>query len=336
MDYMGNLNEVNNMLPKVTVIMPIYNVGKYLEKSINSVLNQTYKNFELYLVDDGSTDNSPEIVDVFAKKDNRIIAVHQNNSGVDAARNVGIKQGTGKYMALIDSDDYYHETYLEKLVATAEESKSDLVVCGFEPFGVDNPPKVKILEAEEVDKIQAMKHLLGYNSFNGYVWNKLFRLDVVKENHLLFEDGYWACDDLLFSGNYIYHCNKVRIIEDKLYYYRQVGSGANRSRYSGKVKFDKKWMASFKVTAHFRDLFGEEVYSACNLHEVREAGIVLRSMAAGNYSGEEYKELKKLMKRNWWEFVKSQEVSYTQKLSVFLSALSPKLELTIWKKINKV
>lgn len=322
---------------KVTVIMPIYNVEPYLSKCIESVINQTYKNFELFLVDDGSKDDSPEIVDKYASIDPRIIPVHQVNSGVDAARNVGLERGTGKYVAFIDSDDWYDKLYLEKLVKTAESGDSQLVVCNFEPVGVDNPPKVKDIGTGVFNKEEAMTHLLGYNTFNGYVWNKLFFMDVIKEHNLRFQDGFWACDDVLYAGDYIFYCEKITVINDKLYYYRQNNAGANRVRYSGKVAFDKKWMSSFIVTKHFKELFNNKrVTKACDLHEVREASIVLRSMAAGGYRGEEYHQLKDIVKQNAGAFYRSKEAGYTQKLSVFLTNLSPELELKVWKLVNKV
>ena len=322
---------------KVTVIMPIYNVAPYLSKCIESVLSQSYENFELFLVDDGSKDESPKIIDKYATQDNRISPVHQVNSGVDAARNVGLEKGTGKYVAFIDSDDWYEKEYLEKLVSTAEVSNAQMVVCNFEPVGVDNPPKVKDIGECTVDKISAMRHLLGYNSFNGYVWNKLFLMSIIRENNLRFQDGYWACDDVLYAGDYIYYCDKITVINNKLYYYRQNNAGANRVRYSRKVDFDKKWMSSFSVTKHFRELFDNSaVTTACKLHEVREASIVLRSMAAGGYKGKEYYQLRKIIKDNIYAFFKSDEARYTQKLSVFLTAISPKLELKVWKIVNKV
>ena len=323
--------------PKVTVIMPIYNVAPYLAKCIESVLNQSYKNFELFLVDDGSKDDCPEIIDRYAKQDSRIIPIHQINSGVDAARNVGLDKGTGKYVAFIDSDDWYDEAYLNKMVTTAENSDSQMVVCNFKPVGVQNPPKVKNIGEGIFNRETAMRHLLGYNNFNGYVWNKLFLMDIIRENKLCFKDGYWACDDVLYAGEYIYYCDKITVIGDKLYYYRQNNTGANRVRYSGKVPFDKKWMSSFIVTEYFNKLFKNEIVTnACILHEVREASFVLRSMAAGGYKGAEYTQLTKIIKDNATLFYKDKDSGYTQKLSVWLTSISPKLELKVWKFINRI
>ena len=325
-----------NSSPMVSVLMPIYRVEKYLPESIESVLNQTYHNLELILVDDGSPDKCPELVDSYAKRDQRIVAVHQKNSGVDAARNNALDLAKGKYIAFIDSDDAYEPNYLKTLVYYAEKSQSELVSCSFIPFGVDNPPKFKLLPTQECDRDTAVEYLLGYNSFNGYVWNKLFLKSLIQKNHLRFQDGYWACDDVLFAGNYLYYCKRIKILEDALYRYRQVPSGANRVRYSGKVPFQKKWLSPFKVTDHFKELYkSEKVVKACELHEVREAGIALRAMVASKYQGEEYGELRKLVRKKAGAFYRSRGSSTYQKFSIFLTQVSPKLELSVWRLMNK-
>lgn len=323
-------------MEKVSVLMPIYNVEKYLKESIESVLAQTYRNFELILVDDGSPDECGKIIDEYAKQDDRVIAIHQENTGVDAARNNAIKHAIGKYIAFIDSDDAYESRYLELLVNAIEMTHSDMAVCSFTPFGTENPPKFKKIQKQVVNRNTAVEMLLGYNSVNGYVWNKLFKKEIIDDHDIRFEDGYWACDDILFAGNYMYYCNNISIIDDALYRYRQVASGANRVRYSG-VPFEKKWMSSFMVTKHFKELYlNKNIENACDLHEAREASIVLRAIAASGYSGSEYKKLFDVVKKNKWKFIKSQSSSYFQKLSVLLTCVSPKLELKVWKNINKV
>ena len=323
-------------MEKVSVLMPIYNVEKYLRESIDSVLKQTYPDFELILVDDGSPDGCGKIIDEYANQDDRVIAIHQKNAGVDAARNNAIRRATGKYIAFIDSDDAYEKNYIEKLVGAIEQDDSDMSVCGFIPFGIDNPPKFKIVSKRTVNSKTAIKLALGYNSVNGYVWNKLFKKEIIEREHIQFEDGYWACDDLLFTGNYIYHCKKISVIEDALCRYRQVASGANRVRYSG-VPFDKKWMSSFKVTSHFKDIYQDsDVELACDLHEVREASIVLRAMAASGYKDDEYKELIEIIRKNLFKFITDNYSSYYQKMSVILTFISPKLELSVWKVLNKI
>lgn len=330
------MGEIKGMNEKVSVIMPIYNVEKYLRESIESVLNQTYGNFELFLVDDGSPDNCPKIIDEYAQMDKRIIAIHQDNAGVDAARNNAIDRANGKYIAFIDSDDAYEKKYLELLVNAIEKNSCDMSVCSFIPFGIENPPKFKTISEQTVDRNSAVELLLGYNSVNGYVWNKLFKRELIDEHNIRFQDGYWACDDVLFAGSYMHYCKNIVIIENPLYRYRQVASGANRVRYSG-VAFDQRWMSSFNVTAYFKNLYRDKmVEDACDMHEAREASIVLRAVAASNYSGPECDRLLEIVKKNVWKFIKSKKSSYFQKISVLLTCISPKLELYVWKKINGI
>lgn len=323
-------------MEKVSILMPIYNVEKYLSECIDSVLAQTYKNFELIMVDDGSPDNCGKIIDEYANIDDRIVAIHQKNCGVDFARNNAIEHANGKYIAFIDSDDTYETEFIEKLVYAIEHDKSDMAVCSFIPFGVDNLPKFKIISKGIIDGCTGMKFALGYNSVNGYVWNKMFKREIIEREHIRFEKGYLSCEDILFTGNYMFFCEKISILDDALYHYRQVKFGANRVRYSG-VKFDNKWMSSFKMTKYFRNQYkNSEVDLACNLHDVREASIVLRSIVSSNYKGKESRELQKIIRKYAFRFIMDKNSSYYQKISVLLTFISPKLEYKVWKFLNKV
>ena len=116
---------------KISVIIPVYKVEKYLNKCVESVINQTYKNLEILLVDDGSPDKCPEMCDAWAKKDSRIKVIHKQNGGVADARNIGIENATGKYIAFIDSDDYLNKTMYQKLFEKITTTNSDICMCGF-------------------------------------------------------------------------------------------------------------------------------------------------------------------------------------------------------------
>lgn len=116
----------------ISVIIPIYNVEEYLEKCVNSVLNQTYSDLEIILVDDGSTDNSGKICDELKNKDNRIIVIHQENQGLSAARNAGIAKALGEYIAFVDSDDYIMEDMYETLYKNLEKTDADISICKYQ------------------------------------------------------------------------------------------------------------------------------------------------------------------------------------------------------------
>ena len=135
-------------MPKVSVIIPVYNVEQYLNRCIDSVLNQTYKDFEIILVDDGSTDKSGEICDVYAEKDSRITVIHKENGGLSDARNFGIDAARGDFLTFLDSDDYFHPEYLEILVLNAERRNADIAICN---YTVNRNPEPSFSAAESFD-----------------------------------------------------------------------------------------------------------------------------------------------------------------------------------------
>lgn len=322
--------------PLVTVIVPVYKAAAYLEKAVGSVLAQTCPDFELILVDDGSPDESGAIMDRFAAADPRVLAIHQRNQGVSAARNAGLDRASGLYVAFLDADDWYHPDFLKTLTQTAQTENCQLVSTAFVAVGIEHPPQVRSLAPAVVDRQTAMTLLMGYNSFNGYVWNKLFLRETIQKNSLRFQPDYPACEDALFVGSFLYHCTRIAVRDEVLYSYRQISGGANRGRYSGKAVYDPRWMSVFTMSEHFADLYDDPVIRrACFLHEVREAGIVLRSMTAANYHGPEFRQLQTLLRRGTPLFLQDKNSSRSQKLSVLLSFVSPRLELAVWRQRNQ-
>ena len=132
---------------KISIIVPIYNVEKYLRKCIDSILNQSYDNLQIILVDDGSPDNCPKICDEYLNKDNRIQVIHKSNGGLSSARNAGIKVANGKYIAFIDSDDYIELNMIEKLVNAIEKSNADLCICGIRWVNKDGTLFTKVAKS---------------------------------------------------------------------------------------------------------------------------------------------------------------------------------------------
>ena len=116
-------------MSKISVIVPVYNVGKYIEKTVLSVLNQTYKDFELIIIDDGSKDGSGEICDGLACNDSRVKVIHQQNAGVSVARNVGMAEAIGEWITFLDGDDYLDENYLQEMITCADSGNYQIVMC---------------------------------------------------------------------------------------------------------------------------------------------------------------------------------------------------------------
>lgn len=206
----------------ITVILPIYNVEHYLQKCLDTVLNQTYKNLEIILVDDGSTDRSGTICDENARLDNRIIVIHKTNGGLSDARNAGINIATGKYIAFIDSDDYIHEEYIEKLYEAIIQTCADVSVCSF--FYVDEIGTVmnreSLVNETNVFTGKAILDKALKPGGVGYVvaWNKLYKKEIFE--NLRYEKGKIHEDEFI-NYKLFWRCNQVVVIKDHLYFYRQ-------------------------------------------------------------------------------------------------------------------
>ena len=169
----------------ISAIVPVYNVEKYLYRCVDSILKQTYENFELILIDDGSPDNCSQMCDELSEKDSRIKVIHQENQGLSAARNSGIKIAKGNYLTFIDSDDWISNTMFEDLINLIKEKNADISICNF--IVTDgNAIYKKNTKAEEklYSKDEFMKIILRVNSNRciHYAWGKLYKKDVIDKN----------------------------------------------------------------------------------------------------------------------------------------------------------
>lgn len=212
----------------ISVIMPVYNVEKYLRKSIESVLNQTYQNFELLIVDDGSPDNSSEIIKEYIKKDSRIKLLSKSNGGLSDARNFGLQHAKGEYIYFFDSDDYIEPNLLEKTVNVAIENNSDVVVFGYFVDYVDQQEKAhqSILISNgngTYDSTTFNQININHNSLHmlGYAWNKLYNFQYIKEHNYTFIKGVSLVEDILFNEKILTNAKSITFLDDKLYHYIQ-------------------------------------------------------------------------------------------------------------------
>lgn len=227
-----------NEKPVVSVIIPVYNVQDYVEKCLNSVMNQTLKNIEIIVVDDGSTDRSPSIIDEIAKTDERIRVIHSENGGVSAARNKGLDIARGRYIGFVDSDDYIEPDMYEKMVAVAENNNCDIVQCAF--FSGDIDPNN--IEREKAGLYNRRQALVGsLNVVGGSVWNKIYSSGTL--SGVRFREGLNMGEDRVFAIDSYLRCNSLAVIEDILYHYvlrdgSAVHTGVSRKNIDGLVFFD--------------------------------------------------------------------------------------------------
>lgn len=200
----------------VSIIIPIFNRSKFLAKCIDSILSQTYKDFQLILVDDGSTDGSENICDSYAKQDNRISVIHQKNSGVVAARKIGISQATGEYIAFVDSDDWVDSCMYEILMSKAIETNADIVFCDYNLVEDDISQRITINFSSSPS--QMLQYLLQ-NKNGGYLWNKLWKRNIASkcimdcfDHHNIYEDIWASAQSFMMNP-------QISYVPDALYNY---------------------------------------------------------------------------------------------------------------------
>lgn len=201
----------------ISVIVPVYNVEKYLERCLDSVLKQTYSNLEIILVDDGSKDNSGKICDEYAKKDNRIKVIHKENGGISDVRNVGLANATGDYIGFIDSDDYAAEDMFETLYNLIEDNSADISIVSF--YEMYNGKLIGVRDDKsllKMNKEQALQELLIDTNIQSYMWNKLFKKELFKD--LKFPVGK-NFEDIATVLLIFERANKVVLLQDPKYYY---------------------------------------------------------------------------------------------------------------------
>lgn len=204
----------------ISVIVPVYNVEKYLEKCIKSIAGQTYSNLEILLIDDGSTDNSGALCDEYAKNDSRIRVIHKENGGLSDARNTGIVHSTGDYLVFVDSDDYVHSEFIEKLYNAMKKSDSDMSICNFSRvFDHDKINDNEVCVDEVITSRQAIQKLFEKGSVYFIVaWNKLYKRKLFE--NVKFPVGRINEDEFV-AHRLLGQCKKIACIQDSFYYYLQ-------------------------------------------------------------------------------------------------------------------
>lgn len=216
----------------ITIILPIYNVAQFLPQCLDSVINQTYQNLEIILVNDGSTDSCPQICEDFALKDNRIKLIHKKNGGLSDARNAGLVEASGNFISFVDSDDILSIHFCEKLLKTLLVNDADIAECDFLCFEEDQDLEKFASNPEEnteVFETEVALELLMNENLKQMVWNKLYRREVVGDLQFpvgkINEDEFWTYK--VFGNS-----KKVVKITDILYFYRQQTESIMGKQYS--------------------------------------------------------------------------------------------------------
>lgn len=202
----------------ISVIVPIFNAEKYLHRCIKRILAQDYTDYELLLIDDGSTDNSGTICDEYAIKDNRIRVFHKENGGVSSARNWGLDKAIGEYIMFVDSDDYMLPGMLEVMLSTLESKKTDLVVCGTTETGGGYWRPIADVDYS-INQLKENFVSLLHTELLSPPWNKIYKKEIIGSNRFC-EDISFG-EDLLFNIKYLAKCENISLIKESPFYHEK-------------------------------------------------------------------------------------------------------------------
>ncbi len=257
--------------PKISIIVPVYNVEKYLDRCIQSLLGQTLKEIEIILVDDGSTDKSPVLCDEYAKKDNRVKVIHKSNEGLGFARNSGMAVAMGEYIAFVDSDDFVSTQMYETLYEKVKDKRLDACFCGFayyEDGNVRNKSevnKIVLLKGrDEVDELllDMVAPAPTYHSDVKYmmsVWKALYRKSLLDNFQIRFcSERQFVSEDLLFNMDFLQRASYIIFLPDVFYYYCVNRGTASLSHTYSRAKFIKNKVFLEEVKQRLSLLFPQD------------------------------------------------------------------------------
>lgn len=245
----------------LSIIIPAYNAAPYINDCIGSIMASTYRDFELLLVDDGSTDGTSDLCDQLAEKYSVIKIFHTENRGLSSARNLGIDSASGKYIGFVDADDFVSSDMFEVLVNAMDETDADIAVCGYQRCQKGDVRQVSsrtdiTITSERAEIAQEV--LRG--GYGCYVWNKLFRKSILDQKNITFRVDCGIPEDQYFTMEYLQYCTKAAFIDAKLYYYIMnetslMNSFRNNRFVSGKYKgLPRSWAYTANAV---RDISGD-------------------------------------------------------------------------------
>lgn len=328
----------------ISVIIPVYNVEKYLKRCLDSIIKQTYKKLEIILVDDGSTDNSGKICDEYAKKDERIIVIHKANGGLSDARNKGIEIAKGKYIGFVDSDDWISDKMYETLYSNAIKYDADISCCEFirtKDFNekVDEKKYDNIKKAYNQDEYIKIFFKIGTQQCVYYAWNKLYKRDIIQNN--LYPIGLTS-EDVQGTFKTLIKSNKIVSVNYPYYYYF-----INDNSITGK-KFAEKDFDLLQIWDNVVAICKEnkpEYLEMAILNRNRIDYTLLMRMAmqlSNKEIRDKYKEeilkLTTNLKKNRQQLLKSQ-IPISRKITIFMICKNYKLFVTfcnIFQKIRRI
>ena len=309
---------------QISIIIPVYNSEKFLEKCLESVISQKYKNLQIIVIDDGSTDNSFEICKKYENLDSRIDLYQQENSGVSVTRNFGLQKATGEYVGFVDSDDWADPEMYKKLFDCAKIYDADISICGYQNEYSDGKTikSSRHIEKQQLTKEEAIGLVLDDDYFRGYVHNKIFRRALFLGGaQIFFAEGIHIQEDLLFVCNVINISSKIAYHPENLYHYIAHGASATLS------DFNVKHLTALTAHQKISDICLNINPNLLETLQMREVVINLNIFGKICKSKRQYKEWSYSILKNIkrlkpaWQHNKDLELKY--RISLRLISISP-------------
>lgn len=313
----------------ISVIIPVYNVELYVGKCLDSVVQQTYRNMEIIVVDDGSTDSSGQICNEYKKKDSRIQVIHKKNEGLSASRNLAISLAKGKFITCIDSDDYIAENYIGELYNVLTKYDADISVCRFlYTFGNKEDKRDGKNDEFVYSKVEALKVLFGEKEFGHYAHQKLYKSEIIKKHPYPVGKAY---EDVATTYKMFADANRVAYTQKQLYFYR-LRPGSIISSDNGN-KFDV-----IEHVDHIQDDIADCFPEVLPYTEQLKAFYYLHTLARLP-KGEKYQSLRlkinSYLKENRFRLLASKLISSRLKVQILISFLGEDIYKKVWSAKEK-
>ncbi|MEE5988837.1 glycosyltransferase [Ligilactobacillus equi] len=317
---------------KVSIIVPVYKAEKFINRCVDSLLRQTYENIEIILIEDGSSDKSGEMIDKI--DDSRVKVIHNKKSGVSRTRNVGLGLATGDYVTFCDSDDYYSDDHVEKMLLIAEKKDADIVISGYYAQNGESFNSSVKMESHSVSNDEIVKHFCIDNEFGGFCWNKLYRRDVICNDQFpedldILEDTYFLCLGMKKS-------RKIYYLAEPLYYYCTNQDSAVRNidnlfSNSNTVKYIdsyEKIMNDFDFSLRAKNNIESTIYDmAVYFRKMELQGLHHGSEELMNY-------LNSRIKKYYSVYYRNSDIPLKKKIKSTLQFIIPRLR-KMFKNINR-
>lgn len=323
---------------KVSLIMAVYNGGDYLRLCLESIRNQTYTNFEVIMVDDGSSDDSGKICDDFERTDDRFKVVHQSNKGCSVARNNGLLIATGEYIGIVDQDDYLHEEYISYFMGLIEKNHVEIATSDTIKNFIGNPPDSIPLCNDNIrlwSGDDTAKAMLLYTLQIG-PWNKLIKKSLIDNHEIQFQENFYCGEGFAFSIECFQAAKKVAVGHENLYYYRIDNATSGSSTFSV-----KKYRSSLKAQEYMRSVlndkseYADKVLKFSKWKTISDYYTLLEVSGVKREYQKEYNEMRANYRKNA-HYVFSLPTTLKQKIRTSIFIFCPSLAVRLLKiRINR-